>query len=132
MEKNKKNGMKLIVQNKQIAISYKYFNFELFAENGMADKEDLIDIAHIFKSTMPQMLDDLRIAFSHRDFIKIGLVAHRIKPSIQMLNIKEAIDPVIFLCRLEKEVMHIIDIKNNIIKLEHTIDNVLQEMHSIS
>ncbi len=52
------------------------------------DKDFVIEMIELFLSSTPGFLDEMQSAFDEKNYVTVGRIAHKIKPSMTFMGIK--------------------------------------------
>ena len=65
------------------------FNFDSIRDFVGQDNETIVEMVEIFLQTVPESLQFLNESFQNKDYRKLSYHAHKLKSSIDLLNIQE-------------------------------------------
>lgn len=65
------------------------FNFDRIKDFVGQDNETIVEMINIFLHTVPESLQLLNESFQNKDYRKLSYHAHKLKSSIDLLNIEE-------------------------------------------
>jgi len=115
-------------------MKFELINISYLESVAGGDIEIIREIAEIFKSQIPEFIDEMKYLSNKKDFYNLGLLAHKAKSSIAIMGMedlaimlkefeiiaKESIDPgkhEYFISRFEK------DTSDAIIELDRYLNN---------
>jgi PAS domain S-box-containing protein len=72
----------------------KAYDLAFLEKSSGGDQEFLIKMIHLFIRTIPASIHAMKDAYKNKDFITLNTVAHRIKPSISDMGIREIVNEI--------------------------------------
>jgi DNA-binding response OmpR family regulator len=109
----------------------KYVNLSYLRSVAENDNNIIIEFINIFKSQIPEFIEELNTAYNDKNWQVLGSVAHRAKSSVSMLGISELADDMKTLEICTKEQKEIDKYPLIISKFEKILNLVLHELDFI-
>lgn len=92
------------------------------------NQEKVKIMVKVFIDQIPQSVEEIKLAFNKRDFIKIKNVAHRIKPTLSYYAIVKIEKDIQLIERLAKEELANPELELRIKKLDVVINEIVGQM----
>lgn len=92
------------------------------------NQEKVKKMVKVFIDQIPQSVEEIKLAFNKRDFIKIKNVAHRIKPTLSYYAIVKIEKDIQLIERLAKEELANPELELKIKRLDIVINEIVGQM----
>lgn len=92
------------------------------------NQEKVKIMVKVFIDQVPQSVEEIKLAFNKRDFVKIKNVAHRIKPTLSYYAIVKIEKDIQQIERLAKEELATPELELKIKKLDEVINEIVSQM----
>lgn len=92
------------------------------------NQEKVKIMVKVFIDQVPQSVEEIKLAFNKRDFVKIKNVAHRIKPTLSYYAIVKIEKDIQQIERLAKEELATPELELRIKKLDEVINEIVSQM----
>jgi HPt (histidine-containing phosphotransfer) domain-containing protein len=92
------------------------------------NQEKVKKMVTVFIEQIPQSVEEIKLAFNKRDFVKIKNVAHRIKPTLSYYAIVKIEKDIQLIERLAKEELATPELELRIKKLDTVINEIVDQM----
>ena len=70
------------------------YNLKQLEELSGGDKVFILEIIKVFLSDVPKQLEEINYAYNQNKYKELALKAHKLKPSIDLLNIKDIAEDI--------------------------------------
>ena len=92
------------------------------------NQEKVKIMVKVFIDQVPHSVEEIKLAFNKRDFVKIKNVAHRIKPTLSYYAIVKIEKDIQQIERLAKEELATPELELRIKKLDEVINEIVSQM----
>jgi HPt (histidine-containing phosphotransfer) domain-containing protein len=92
------------------------------------NQEKVKKIVQVFIEQIPQSVEEIKSAYSKRDFLVIKNVAHRIKPTLSYYAIIQVEKDIQLIEKLAKEELATPELEVKIKKLDTVINQIVEQM----
>lgn len=103
------------------------FDLTAIIDMGGGNDEFVIEFMNTFLENTPQTLDKFLNAWEEKDLEQVYMMAHKLKPAIDLARIDE-LKEVIRFVELEVREGRIQGIEERVLKIKHVLEQVFEEM----
>lgn len=115
----------------KMAETFKHVNVEYLENISEGNNELIIGMIDIFKTQVPEFINEMNECLNTKDWQKLGTIAHRAKSSILMMGIKEIEEDIKNLEIFAKEEKETDSFPSIILKLKNVCESALTELELI-
>lgn len=106
----------------------KLYDLKQLEELSSGNNEFIIEIISIFLSDAPKQLDEIKHSFDENNFDELTRLAHKLKPSIDLLGINAIAKDIRVIEGYSKNGTHINELSNLIENVHITINKTIEEL----
>lgn len=104
------------------------YDLKQLEELSDGSSEFVIEIVKVFLSDVPKQLNNLRLSFNKNDFDELTRIAHKLKPSIDLLGITSLTEDIRIIEGYSKNGTHINELSNLIVNVQTTLNKTTEEL----
>jgi HPt (histidine-containing phosphotransfer) domain-containing protein len=102
------------------------YNFEQLEKLSGGNKKFITEIVTVFFTEVPKQLEEIKSALKKNDLINVSRLAHKLKPSIDLLNINSISKEIRTIEKLAKE--NNSNFSNELEKVNTVLSEVISEI----
>lgn len=106
------------------------YNLKQLEDLSGGSNEFVVEIVKVFLSDVPEQLNNLKLSFDKNDFDELTRIAHKLKPSIDLLGITSINKDIRIVEGYSKNGTHISELSNLIVNIQSTLNKTTEELKS--
>ena len=106
----------------------KSYDLKQLEELSSGSSEFVLEIVKVFLSDVPKQLNNMKSSFNENDFNELTRIAHKLKPSIDLLGIHSITKDIRIIEGYSKKGININQLSNVIVNIQTTLNKTIEEL----
>ena len=106
----------------------KSYDLKQLEELSSGNSEFVLEIVKVFLSDVPKQLKNMKSSFNENDFNELTRIAHKLKPSIDLLGINSIAEDIRTIESYSKKGININQLSNVIVNIQTTLNKTIEEL----